>query len=187
MAEAALYGAGTTRDVNRFFAYAQRGCGGNDGRSCMLVATGYRFAIGTAEDLSKSLEYNDRSCRAGFAIGCHNLGIQYRDGVGVGKDPGHALELFELACDRGSALGCGSLAREMPDGMVPEDRAATALILLVHDCDPTRNPDPRVCTVAAKMFEAGRGTANDLARAKQLYEAACKRGDHAACDPRARR
>jgi TPR repeat protein len=182
MSEVTLYGVSVPRDPGRTLTYAQRGCAGNDGRSCATLAICYRFAVGTAQDLDKSREYNGRSCDVGVAVGCNSFGMNYRDGIGVDtKDPVRATQLFVRSCTLGSALGCGSLAREMPDGMVPEDLANAALPVLVRDCDPNRNPDPRVCTVAAKMYAAGRGAPSDPARARVLFDAGCKHGDSEAC------
>ena len=182
MSQAAMMGAGIPRSAERFLSYARKGCDGGDGRSCAQVALAYFAAIGVAQDWQKAVEYNDKSCVLGFSVGCNSLGLAYRDGHGVAKDPARASTLFAQSCDGGSALGCLSLAQESPDGMVPEDRAAKALPLLVHDCDPGANPAIRVCTVAARMYAAGRGAARDDAQARSLYEAACHRGDPDACD-----
>jgi TPR repeat protein len=187
MSQAALVGAGIPRSAERFLAYATRGCQAGDGRSCANLGAAYFQGVGVPRDWAKAQELNDRSCNAGFAVGCASLGLGYLQGTGLPRDPARALLLFARSCDGGSSHGCYYLAQEAQDGMVPEDRAAKALPMLAHDCDPSRHqsrysPLVRLCTVAAKMFEAGRGTTADGTRATALYEVACARGDADACD-----
>jgi TPR repeat protein len=193
MSQAALVGAGVPRSAERFLAYATRGCDANDGRSCANLGAAYFQSIGVKRDWAKAQQYNERSCRNGFAVGCASLGLGYLQGHGVAQDSARAAVLFAQSCDLGSSHGCYYIAQEAPDGMVPEDRAGKALPLLVHDCDPTNekqsrySPLVRLCTVAAKMYQAGRGALADEARATALFELACARGDPDACDHARRR
>ncbi len=186
MSQAALTGLGVPRSARKFVAYAVRGCELGDGRSCAQLALAYFVGVGAPKDWGKAAEYNERGCQLGFPVACSSLGYAYRDGHGVAADRARADALFAQACDGGGALGCLALAEGAPDGMVPADRAPHALPLLVHNCDPAINPAVRVCTVAARMYESGRGTEANLARARTLYETACKRGDPDACDRRER-
>jgi TPR repeat protein len=177
---------GDPKSGEALVAYATRGCDGRDGRSCGALAWAHFVGVTLPRDWPRAAQYNELACEYGYPVGCNSLGLAYRDGHGVTADPVRAMDLFAKSCDGGSALGCASLAMGTPDGMVPEDRAAKALPVLVSDCDPRRNPDLRVCTVAARMFENGRGSARDLDRARSLYGDACDRGDPDACDRRRR-
>jgi hypothetical protein len=182
MAQAALFGIGLPRSGAKAFDYATRGCNGGDGRGCAQVALAYATGTGVARDPSRAAAFNERGCTLGFSVACASLGYYYRDGNGVTKDAEHAKALFARGCDLGSALGCLHLALGETDRMVPEDRASRALPLLVHDCEPHRNPEPRVCSVAARMLANGRGTVRDTTQARTLYDTACTRGDPDACD-----
>lgn len=181
MGVAARHGTGVAGGARKAFTYFQAGCAGGDGRSCANV--GYAYSQGTLmePDHQKAAHYLDEACQKGFMMGCKDLGSLYHVGRGVERDDARAIELFEKACDASIASACALLGMMMPDRLIPEDRAARALPLLVHDCDPREDPDPGVCTAAARLYAAGRGAPKDPARAAQLFATACKRGDQIAC------
>jgi len=175
-------GPTSQRSGEKLVFYATRGCAGGDGRSCHTLGYAYFSGVGVRQDFAKAAEYNERACNVGWGPGCDALGSAYYLGRGVAKDVSRAGVLFEKACDTGFAQGCASLAFAAPDGMVPESRAARALPLLVHDCDPHIDPLVRICTIAGRMYAAGRGAPADPVRARTLFGKACERGDPDACD-----
>jgi len=183
MGVAARSNQGVPGGAQAALKYFRQGCEGGDGRSCANLGYAYNHGTLMEPDQAKAAHYFEEACNKGFVLGCKDLGMMYRAGRGVTRDAARAIELFQMACQKGASVGCSSLALMMPDKLVPEELAATALPMLVADCDPDRNPDPGVCTAAARLYEAGRGTPKDLGRAAQLFAAACKRGDESACKP----
>jgi len=183
MGVAARNEAGVAGGARRAFTYFRSGCEHGDGKSCANLGYIYSQGTLTEPDQQKAAHYFEEGCKRGFALGCKDLGTMYHIGRGVPRDDARAIDLFGQACDAGVAGGCMLLGLMMPDHLVPEDRAARALPLLVHDCDPRQDPDPGVCTAAARLYAAGRGTPQDPSRAAALFAAACKRGDKTACKP----
>jgi TPR repeat protein len=131
-------------------------------------------AMGACEDLAVC----ERECDAGSGDRCRRLGVSYEFGQGVPKDVKQSIALYERSCDLGNATGCEAAGRMYEFHAEPKDLTKAASFLK-RACDIGWQSG---CANYALLLEQGRGVPRDVARAKQLYEGACKAGAGLACD-----
>jgi hypothetical protein len=115
----------------------------------------------------------------GNATAYEILGELHAEGRQVPRSTAVAARYFARACDLGNAEGCRNLARLFVQGEeMPQDVAARALDQLEQKGAAT---DGEGAFVLGLAYETGRGRPLDPARARALYEDACRRGHAEAC------
>jgi hypothetical protein len=168
------------------YVKARAGCDRGDARSCLWIATMYRFGVQvpwSAANVQHGLREAERACALGFVEGCHDVGVAYVEPWGVARDFDRARTILDDACARGFAPSCELLAALSAQRLVAESRAASVFRVLDADCEaPSRRPRfvwqvvgsgigsaPSSCEIVARMLEAGHGTEIDLVRARRLF------------------
>jgi TPR repeat protein len=99
---------GVPMDLARAYAYAEKGCAGNDGFSCGNVAYAHMTGKGAKKDDVLAAAMLRRGCDAGSAWSCGRLAQFYRRGRGVNVDPARAVALAQKACEGGFKDACAS-------------------------------------------------------------------------------
>ncbi|HEX7026651.1 MAG TPA: tetratricopeptide repeat protein [Gammaproteobacteria bacterium] len=116
---------------------------------------------------------------------CGNLGLMNEKGWGKEKDPGRAIELYEQACRAGVPVHCRNVGRlsEGDSGFpVDPERAGRAyqraLELALEQCEERVAES---CAVAGYLYKDGKGTGENMERARMLLRKSCKMGYSWAC------
>ena len=116
----------------------------------------------------------------GNATAFEIMGELHAEGKQVPRNPAVAARYFAKACELGNADGCRNLARLYLAGEpMPDDVAARALDKLEQQQGAAA--DGEGSFVLGRAYETGRGRPPDPARARALYEDACRRGYSEAC------
>jgi len=168
-------GIGVEVDPEEALKWFDRGCTGDDSRSCNLLAfLYYNGVVGTAADPVKGCELYAKSCKLDDPYGCRSLAVctfAFEGSVDEG------LALFLRACDLGHGPTCFEMSAVYKGGMgVDEDPAKVAELL------------DKACTlqVPEACYELGlslsEGEEPNTAKAKTLFTAACELGLEEGCD-----
>lgn len=99
---------GVPMDLARAYAYAEKGCTGNDGFACGNVAYAHMTGKGARKDDVLAAAMLLRGCDAGSAWCCGRLAEFHRKGRGVARDAARAAELARKACQGGFQEACVS-------------------------------------------------------------------------------
>jgi len=144
------------------------------------------YADGKPHAAEKLLKVIGAQAEAGSAPACNEMAIGYMDGKIVPEDHAAAAHYFARAAELGDPAACGNVAIQflfLHEGTSDED-VAKALAALERAC--AQSADGRSCYLLGFAYETGRGRAMDKARALELYEHGCERGDLDACKSVAR-
>ena len=144
---------------------------------------------GVQQDYAKAHEWYEKAAAQGNDAAQNNLGVLYYKGLGVAKNPAKAREWAEKAVKQGNndakellkALDSGK--EGAADSTTENDSEIMAALQLGGQADNKKN-----YTAAEKgnaeaqywlaiLYEHGRGTKQNYAKARQWYEKAAKQGD----------
>lgn len=164
----------------------------------LLLLADYRSRLGSAEANEilgrvyhdgKFVPKNDaaaaayfvRACELGAPSACAVLGRWHLEGTTVKQNPSIAAQYFAKACDLGSPAGCeGVVGQYLFLGQrVSQDVVVAALDKLetMHVAEETGS----AAFLLACAYERGAGRPQDLARALELYDAGCAKGNAQCC------
>ncbi|MBL8769057.1 MAG: sel1 repeat family protein, partial [Planctomycetes bacterium] len=125
--------------------------------------------------------YFVRACELGAPSACAVLGRWHLEGTTVKQNPSIAAQYFAKACDLGSPAGCeGVVGQYLFLGQrVSQDVVVAALDKLetMHVAEETGS----AAFLLACAYERGAGRPQDLARALELYDAGCAKGNAQCC------
>jgi TPR repeat protein len=131
-------------------------------------------APGTAEILAKF----DAACDGGYGPACYDAGMRRAKGMGTDKNRVAATTWLEKGCKLDDADCCSLLAGFFATGDegVTKDRPRAV--------EMHRKACPRVptsCRLLAAYYGRGEVVPQDIAKAMELLDQACKAGDQQAC------
>lgn len=167
-------------DLAKAAIWFDRGCELGMIHSCNDLGIAYKFGKGVPEDLSRAVALLEKACAKDDALGCLNLSDSYDRGLGVPADPQRAFELLAKVCDGGdapeTALGCEEAGDRLHRKGDPAD-AERGASYLARACER----EPSRCAGFALATATGYGVPKDPAKARTLYDQACKAGNEGAC------
>ena len=99
-------GRGMKKNEARAASLYQKGCEGDDPRSCFTLGVMHAQGLGVKKDEARAASLYTKACEAGDMRGCVNLGMMYEEGVGVEYDDARAASLYAKACEAGEVKGC---------------------------------------------------------------------------------
>jgi TPR repeat protein len=202
-----LTGRGTPKDPGRALPLLERACTAGDADACGNAGVIFAAGMGRAKDPSMAVARFERACQLSEKA-CFNLAQVYDKGQGVPKEPAKAAELYRRCCDGGAAPCCTNLGVRTLKGVGVAANTPAAIRLFLEGC---RGHDAVACqdlgqlcdsepkatyevldraaeggdTVAALLLgwflQEGRGGRKDVARARKLFDAACKGGHEEGC------
>ena len=117
------------------------------------------------------------SCENKNGAACEQLAVMYHTGKSVMKDKSKAFSLYLKACESGQKYSC-SMAGGMQDiGEGTDIDKENAMKLLIKACELD---DAQSCAVVGSFY-LEKQTPDALKKAKNLFEKACRLGDHLGC------
>jgi uncharacterized protein len=187
-AQEAEKNAKTFEDWDRVYSLKEAACNaGAASESCYDVAANY-YEKGKREPAER---YYLKACDQGLAQACAGLGNLYASPPrseedaqadrpeAKGPDYAKAVQLFEKACQLKDADGCAGLGILVADGKGAKKDLARAVGLWQKACEFGSNVD---CLTVGNFLAEGRGEVKkDVARAKKVFDIACKRKYEDAC------
>jgi TPR repeat protein len=156
----------------------EKACAGGLADGCVRLAQAVREGRGGPADPMRALELLERACAIDATAGCTALAETLRTAHGPARDPRRALALLEGACTAGHGPACrpaGSMRYQSEAG---PPNAQRALELFERGC---RAGDADSCYVLGLNLAAP-GPAQDRARARVLFRAACLGGSRPGCE-----
>ncbi|MHA1565843.1 MAG: tetratricopeptide repeat protein [Alphaproteobacteria bacterium] len=173
------YGEGLTEDKARAQALFDQACQLGDANSCYYAASMFAAGEGAALDKVRARALYDQACDGGDATSCYYAGLMFSAGDGGAQDKKRARVLSDLACKGGVARGCGATSSAAAS-KVPSPSMSARQVTLDQGC---RAGKATYCTALGFVFYNGdQGVSQDKARARELFERACKGGDAAGCN-----
>ncbi|MBA2544148.1 MAG: sel1 repeat family protein, partial [Deltaproteobacteria bacterium] len=180
-------GRGKDPDPKKGVALLEESCGkDNHAQSCTLL--GFLYARGRAPvgvDAAKASQYYTKACTLKDIDGCI-LDADFAFRIGKYET---ARTSFDKACTAKSGFACARYADILDRGIGgPQDeKAALALFKksmqqLTPLCPTTGWADGNACYMVGFMYENGKGTDADAAKALAAYRAGCSAGGGDACN-----
>jgi TPR repeat protein len=176
-------GVGVKQDEKMALALRQKVCDAGDGEVC------YALASDDPAHGRRALREGVR-CRARERLLQRRLSYS-RGSQGATKDMARAMALYQKGCDAGSLPACYNAGVSLMKGDegVPKDAArAAALFTKACEAKTTQKPgagfeevQPTACYNLAILHQRGDGVKSNMARARQLFEIACKANVREAC------
>jgi len=177
--------ANVQADVARGRAAFARACDAGSAKACFFLGSSLTLPPKDEANAKSATDQGHagmpKACDAGDAESCSLLADMYLTGTTVPKDSAkeealraQATKLYGEACHRGDGTSCTSfgsdllIAKQMKEG-------AEALQI---GCDLG---DAMSCALLGGCYDEGAGVTADKAKAKGLFEKACKAGSEAAC------
>lgn len=139
------------------------------------------YADGKPNADKKLLKVVGSQADQGMGPAANEFGVIYMEGTIVEQNRAAAGHYFAVACKAGNADGCANLATQflfLREARSDKD-VTRALTRLERECD--EGTDARACYLMGFAYETGRGRPLDVARARQLYQQGCERGNVDAC------
>ena len=166
-------GWGSDTDSLERFRFA---CEANHADACAELGYAYSKGKGVTPDPVRARELAERACTAGSSNGCANLGIYLLQGRGGPADLPRAATVSRKACDAGNGGACSRLADLYEDGRGVTKDLIAARRISQRACDLGGG-----CNNLGVLYMKGIGGDADPHKAKDLFEAACKRDELTAC------
>jgi hypothetical protein len=172
-------GTGVAKDWAKAASFGQKACDKDVIAGCRIVAAAKLGGEGTDKDVKGALALLDKACKAGDGAGCVDLGVAQLSAKDK-KDAEQSQYSFRRACyGGGEPEGCawlGTLYAEGKGGLNASPKLAISF--LEKGC---KDGSARACDGLGDLVKAGKGTAKDPARAKELFTKACTAGHAPAC------
>lgn len=147
-----------------------RGCSLGRGMSCWSLAMMYFKGDTVAQDSNKGVALLTKACKGGSADECSDLGDVWHKGqYGLPKDEQKAFAAYHDACELDTGWCSDAVKSALAIGNDGE-----AFRLGTHGCNGN---DEETCYRLGLLYEAGKGTSADPAKAKAMFEKACNKGD----------
>jgi TPR repeat protein len=108
----------------------------------------------------------EKACTEKLAPACTVLGYVYLNGRGVAADAKRAEAAYAAGCELGDDDGCIGAADVHSRGLLGEVDHASAIPLLAKAC---ARGSGRACVLLAEKYAGALGTAEDPAKARELY------------------
>jgi TPR repeat protein len=115
-------------------------------------------------------------------MGCDSLASDFEKGNGVPKDLGRAVELRARGCKLGFKIGCAFLGWMYVEGTGVAIDEAKGVALMEAGCSEGDLFDTGPCEWAADYLIQPEFANYDPAKAKRLYQMACRGGRGSACE-----
>jgi TPR repeat protein len=171
---------GAGADPPRAAALYERACGLGFAEACASLGSILAEGKLVPADAPRALAMYDRACAGADAFGCFTAGLLLAEGRGVPRSAEAATERFDRACGLGHATGCYNagllLFRERGARPGENERAAQ---LFGRACD---GQQPAGCMRLGIATLRGQGAGPDPARARELFDRACRAGDGDGCE-----
>ncbi len=170
-------GTGVAKDWAKAASFGQKACDKDFIAGCRIVAAAKLGGEGVDKDVKGAIALLDKACKAGDGVGCVDLGVAQLSSKGVAEQSQYS---FRRACyGGGQADGCawlGSLYAQGKGGVGASPKLAVSF--LEKGC---KDGSARACDGLGDLVKAGKGTAKDAKRAKELFDKACTGGHAPAC------
>lgn len=151
-----------------------RACKLGNAEGCSSASYNLRSGNGVKQDFAKSLALLERSCDGGVTGNCLDLADVLHEGHdGSPKDDARALAIATRLCKPGVTIDGCFLAAETAKAMGKDDKIVFALFKA--DCDGGGSWNS--CEILADYYAAGRGTAKDSAKAREIWKKSCDEYD----------
>ncbi len=179
---ATLYeeGDGVARNQEASIDYRKQGCELGYGPSCLGLGELYHKGERVAQNDRLALRFYRQACAQDSSHGCFFVGWLSEKGRGAVRDYLRAVRAYERACALGSVSGCYNQAVivSVGKGRVTQDLEAGAAI---YDKACHEGKHLGSCRNLGVAYLEGWGVVRESAKARELFEYACLRGDQMAC------
>jgi TPR repeat protein len=124
------------------------------------------------------------SIRAAAGSGVANsvLGKIYHEGKLVAKDDAMAAECFARACEFGDPIGCENVVGQYLFAHRARSQEDVQRALDHLEARAAESADGTASFLVAVAYDIGMGRPQDAARARALYDDACRKGNQEACE-----
>jgi TPR repeat protein len=178
--QALIVGKAVPRDVIGGMDKLDRACSSNSAFGACLLLGGYLVegSRGVTRDVARGQAMLESACAHDEHTACFYLGHYIGAKTLKGSDA-TMIDYLKKACDGGEGGGCSELGVLMERGEagLAKDYDA-ALRQYTKGCDLD---DDMACRNEGVMYELGRGTTKDLAKAGVLYDKCCAGGNDQCC------
>lgn len=163
------------RDVPAAMKAYSRGCSLGFGTSCWSLAKIHFVAKDVPRDAAKGVELLNKACQAGNADECEELAGIHESGKAWGSAEGLTVNLDKaFASYKRACLLDVDWCYKAADKVLAMGKEKDAFAFADRGCDAD---DETACYTLGKLYDAGKGVAQDSAKAKETYAKACKAGD----------
>lgn len=162
---------GAKKDDNEARALLQKGCDGNDTKSCFNLGLMAMNGRGGGKDLALASKSWEKGCADADGDSCNLLGDTQRE------EP-KQFALYSKGCEGGSDAACGKAGKMLLDGKGTSKDAAKGADFLKRACNGRVGS---ACADLGLMSETGKDAPKSAAIAKSLYFRGCILGNAEAC------
>ncbi len=148
-----------------------RACKLGSAEGCSSASYNLRSGHGVKQDFATSLALLERSCDGGVTDNCLDLADVLHEGHdGSPKDDARALAIASRLCRPGVVIDGCFLAAETAKAMGKDDK----LVFTLYKADCDGGGSWNSCEILADHYAAGRGTAKDPQKAREIWKKACE-------------
>ena len=165
--------AGLTQDRERATALFKSLCDAGDQSACVTFAKRARAGTGMKANPELADKTLDAACTAEEADACSELAVRYTE---TKADDARGFAIAKSGCKLGSGHACfvtGWMIHNNRRGAAVAEDVAVKEALPYYDEACEKN-SPKGCYEAANLYEAGKGTAKDVALAAKKHRKACE-------------
>ncbi|MGA7850817.1 MAG: SEL1-like repeat protein [Terriglobales bacterium] len=193
-----LYGHGVAQDAARGASLIQKAAGGDNPVGQRFLGMMYQDGVGVLRDYSKAFSFYSKAAAQQDAPSFDRIGSLYLHGLGVGKNRDRAFEAFTKGANLGDSwaqLHVGQMEENHRESetITSDDALSANETSLLRSGKPwSKTPPDYVAALkwyadsaaqgnrvaaykAGKMFEAGRGTAQNSDKALDYYRQSANR------------
>lgn len=178
--QALVLGKGVPRDLVTGLDKLERACSSSSSwGACLSLGVYYIDGLhGVKRDVARGQALLESACTNDEHTACFDLGHYIGTKTIKGSDA-TMIDYLKKACDGGEGGGCSELGvlMERGEGGLAKDYDA-ALRQYTKGCDLD---DVMACRNEGVMYELGRGTTKDLAKAGTLYDKCCAAENKECC------
>jgi len=172
-------GDGVKQNGAKALALREKVCAGGDGELCYELAE---------DNPGRAAALYEQACNAGYAKGCWSAGKAFSHGsYGATKDMARAGALYQKGCDNGDMGACYNGGVALMEGGSKD--AARAAKMFTKACETAvakpvkglEDVQPSACHNLAILYQRGEGVKQNQAKARSLFDIACKAKIQGAC------
>ena len=172
-------GDGVKRNEAKALALRETVCAAGDGELCYELAE---------DNPGRAAALYEQACHAGYPKGCWSAGQAFsRGSQGATKDMARSGALYQKGCDAGDTAACYNGGVALMEGEAKD--LVRAAKMFTKACETTvakpakglEDVQPSACYNLGVMYQRGEGVKQNQAKARSLFDIACKGEIRGAC------